>query len=209
MEKSPEIKELAIALAAFQSEVKGARQSGNNTFFNSTYSDLEDVWMAARDAKLAEVHGLSVLQLPAAVYNDGEALPGLTTMLMHISGQWISETMPLMLAKGDPQGQGSAITYARRYAFCGALGIFQHDDDAEKAQENVRRQVPNGAPASASTSITGAPKQALRICPKCGEANIRKSKKTEGEIYCWINTNGCGYVGTEADYHITSDEIPF
>jgi hypothetical protein len=37
--------------------------------------------------------------------------------------------MPLLLKSVDPQGQGSAITYARRYALCAVLGLSTGEDD--------------------------------------------------------------------------------
>jgi hypothetical protein len=37
--------------------------------------------------------------------------------------------MQLLLSKNDAQGQGSAITYARRYALCAVLNLVADDDD--------------------------------------------------------------------------------
>ncbi len=42
--------------------------------------------------------------------------------------------MMMPLSKNDPQGYGSAITYARRYALSSLVGIItENDDDAESA----------------------------------------------------------------------------
>jgi hypothetical protein len=41
--------------------------------------------------------------------------------------------MLLLLAKNDPQGQGSAITYARRYSLCSVLNLVADDDDDGQA----------------------------------------------------------------------------
>lgn len=73
--------------------------------------------------------GLVLVQSPSSL--DGE--PALTTRLIHVeTGEELSDTMPLMLAKDDPQGQGSAITYARRYALMSTLGLVaDEDNDAE------------------------------------------------------------------------------
>jgi hypothetical protein len=48
---------------------------------------------------------------------------------MHISGEWLKATANLKLAKQDPQGQGSAYTYMRRYALSGILGLATDEDD--------------------------------------------------------------------------------
>lgn len=60
------------------------------------------------------------------------------TTLTHISGQWISYLLVMPVAKSDPQGMGSAFTYARRYALAAALGLSQADDDAQLAVMTAR-----------------------------------------------------------------------
>jgi hypothetical protein len=56
----------------------------------------------------------------------------LTTTLLHESGEWLSGTMPVRVAKDDPQGVGSGITYARRYALAALCGVVADaDDDGE------------------------------------------------------------------------------
>jgi hypothetical protein len=42
--------------------------------------------------------------------------------------------MPVLTKDASPQGQGSGITYARRYALAAIVGLAQIDDDAEAAQ---------------------------------------------------------------------------
>ena len=59
---------------------------------------------------------------------------GLTTILMHDTGEFISSFMELMPIKEEPQAQGSAITYARRYALSAILGLdTEADDDGNQA----------------------------------------------------------------------------
>src|SRR5690606_19226633 len=65
----------------------------------------------------------------------------LTTMLMHVSGEWLAETYEMQPTKHDPQGAGSVITYQRRYALGAILGLnIDVDDDANKASEPVSKQ---------------------------------------------------------------------
>lgn len=52
---------------------------------------------------------------------------------MHRSGQWISGTAVVPIAKQDAQGYGATLTYARRYGLAALLGITQDDDDGERA----------------------------------------------------------------------------
>jgi hypothetical protein len=53
----------------------------------------------------------------------------LETTLYHTSGEWISGTQLVNPVKNDPQGLGSAITYARRYSLSAILGLVSDDDD--------------------------------------------------------------------------------
>jgi hypothetical protein len=64
----------------------------------------------------------------------------LTTRLVHESGEWIEDTATLPLPKNDPQGYGSAMTYARRYALSAITGLYQDDDDGNAASNGLSKQ---------------------------------------------------------------------
>ena len=122
--KSPEIGELAGALAKAQSEMEGAKKEITNPFFNSNYADLHAVIKSA--FPYLSKYGLSVTQ-------GNEMIMGavcVTTTLMHSSGQWLRSKVKLPLEKKNAQGVGSAITYGRRYGLSAMVGIAQFDDDA-------------------------------------------------------------------------------
>jgi hypothetical protein len=55
------------------------------------------------------------------------------TQLMHSSGQWIRSRTYMKPVKDDPQGIGSLISYARRYALQAVTMICPDDDDGEVA----------------------------------------------------------------------------
>ena len=123
-----EITELAKALNEFQAELVTVGKNSDNPFFKSKYADLADIMKQAQP--VLTKHGLSVVQLPDNI----EGKPALTTYLLHKSGQSVKATVPLTLAKEDPQGVGSAITYMRRYGYAAALQIvIDEDDDGNKA----------------------------------------------------------------------------
>ena len=134
MQHSEQIQELATALAKAQATMTGALKDSANPFFKSRYADLESVWTACRKA-LTE-NGLSVVQ-SASSAGDGVAV---TTMLLHSSGQWMRDTLPLHPKDMSPQGIGSAITYGRRYALAAMAGVYQTDDDAEAAHGRGKQQ---------------------------------------------------------------------
>jgi hypothetical protein len=131
-EQSTEIGELAAALAAAQGEITGALKDSKNPFFKSSYADLASVWDACR-VSLSK-NGLAVIQT-ASTSDAGAAV--ITTTLAHKSGQWIRGTLAMMPVKSDPQGMGSALTYARRYALAAMVGVAQVDDDANNASGKV------------------------------------------------------------------------
>jgi hypothetical protein len=124
MEKSESIKSLATALCSFQSAVETVKKGETNPFFKSKYASLSDILDVIRQP-LAD-NGLSFVQFPSGEY-------GLTTILMHVSGEFISEGYKMTPTKNDPQGAGSVITYQRRYALGAILGLnIDEDDDGNK-----------------------------------------------------------------------------
>ena len=127
MHKSESIANLAAALVAFQAEVRNPHNSAENPFHRNKYAPLQDILRDVRP--LLAQHGLSVSQL---VHSDGEAI-GVTTMLMHTSGEYIADTASMQpgseKGKSAAQVAGSIITYLRRYALAAVLGIASEDDD--------------------------------------------------------------------------------
>lgn len=127
MEKSESIKNIAIALNEFQRDVETIKKTETNPFFKSKYASLNDILNVIRQP-LAD-NGLSFVQFPKGKYC-------LDTMLLHTSGEWLSESYEMQPTKNDPQGAGSVITYQRRYALGAILRLnIDVDDDANAASE--------------------------------------------------------------------------
>ena len=105
---STTIGNLAEALAKAQAEMDGAAKDSTNPHFRSKYADLSSIRDACRP--LAK-HGLAFLQPTRA---EGAHVT-VTTLLVHVSGEWISEDLTLTAGQNTPQAVGSAITYGRRY----------------------------------------------------------------------------------------------
>jgi hypothetical protein len=182
MSQSESIANLCKALIAVQSALKPVARDGNANY--GKYSTLAEVTEAGRE--LLAKNGLAVTQLPTTL-SDGSS--GLWTMLMHTSGEWLDGEMPLLLSKEDPQGQGSGITYARRYALAALLQITQEDDDGQKAT-NSRQQYQQKQPAAPSSAPPRRP--SAPPCPSCHNANsTHKSTRGEG-FYCNPKSEGCG-----------------
>lgn len=145
MRHSESIKEIAAAVAAFQSEVKDPSRNGENPHFKSKYVQLDGLLAAVRP--ILAKHGLSIVQ---STGGNGQDI-SVSTMLLHRSGEWI-ETDALMIkpAKADPQGCMSAITYSRRYSLSAALGVAWDDDDDGNAASTPPKEEKQKAKAKAT-----------------------------------------------------------
>lgn len=121
---SDQLNDLAAALSKTQGAIKTAVKAKENPFFKSRYADLPSIMAVCRDALTS--NGLAVTQVSDF---EGPEM-WLDTMLIHSSGQWIAGRYPIRPVKNDPQGLGSAQSYARRYALMAMIGIVA-DDDSE------------------------------------------------------------------------------
>jgi hypothetical protein len=139
-ETSQTIDKLAAALAKAQAEIEGAEKDRANPAFRARYATLAAVWEAWQ--AVGPKNGLAVSQWP------GEFIEGkltMVSMLSHSSGEWMRQTLTMPVAKADPQGYGSATTYARRYALMALAGIAPEDDDGNAASAAPRKQHPTPA----------------------------------------------------------------
>lgn len=130
MNRSESIVKIAPALAKAYTNIGVAAKGGENPHYDSAFATLGDVMKVCKQPLLEQ--GISVLQLVGYDPEGGF----LETILLHESGEYIGEKMRLKESKpNDPQAQGSAISYARRYALQSACFIPAVDDDAEGATE--------------------------------------------------------------------------
>jgi hypothetical protein len=143
-------KSLLASLLAVQRDTPAVQKTKINPAFRSKYVSLDSLMETVMP--VLNTHGLVWVTLPG---RDPQGEPALSYRLIHAeTGEAIEGTMPLMLAKGDPQGQGSAITYARRYSLMAVLGLVaDEDDDGNKAS----RRTPAPAAKSNGHTATAAP----------------------------------------------------
>lgn len=196
MKMSEKIDALAKALCEVQGELVFAKKDSTNPFFKSTYADLGANLEAYQP--LLTKHGLCVSQLMGSS-PEGATV---TTMLMHVSGQWICGELPTCAKTRDPQGQGSAITYARRYSYQGIVMGAAEDDDAESAMQRPREQAQKPA-LKAVAKTSGAPKMTTAEVNGLaqGEYRIPFGKmrgKTFSEIDPEVLDNYCTWIKDKA-----------
>lgn len=144
------IEKLAVALVKVQAEIRVAKKGSvlkmekeGRTLFQTKYADLGAVWEACHEALTK--NGIAVVQAPR--FDAG--VQRLVTHLIHESGQSISGEYLIRPVKDDPQGMGSAFTYARRHSLCAMVGIISEDDDGKIASTTRGKNGPTSKVAAA------------------------------------------------------------
>jgi hypothetical protein len=144
------VKTLAAALLAAQREMPAVRKDGKGHVGNR-FATINAILEAARP--ILNTHGIVVIQAPTQV----NGFPALRTVLLHESGELFEDTMLLVMAQSTPQGQGSGLTYARRYALAAMLGLEQEDDDGAAATPKPRASRKGVAGEAGATSSAPHP----------------------------------------------------
>lgn len=147
-EQSPELGELAKALAAAQGEMENAGKSKDNPFFKSKYADLaaiKSVSQAALTKNVLSVVGMNFTRGPEA---------GVRMMLLHGSGQFVACVCTTAPKDKGPQAMGSCWSYLRRYAKSALLDIATEDDDAESAEGRNKPAAAGGAARANTVKAT-------------------------------------------------------
>ncbi len=125
------------------------KKTDKNPFFKSTYAGLPSVLEVV--LPILHAHSLYVSQSP--ISEDGRV--GVRTTITHSGGESISGEFTMTLAKNDPQGAGSAITYARRYALVSMLGLnVDEDDDGNSASTPALSKVIHSKTPSITKTVT-------------------------------------------------------
>lgn len=153
----------AAAFVAAQSELTGVVKDAKNPHFRSTYATLEAVTEALRPV-LAK-HKLAYMQFPGTLTEVGLTVQ---TTVFHECGEGAVGNFTVPIAKRDPQGAGSAITYACRYALMAAFGLPPTDDDGEAAMDR------GNAPSAAKPAPQPKPR-AEATKPKPAEPDAMKN----------------------------------
>lgn len=101
-------------------------------------------------------NGLGITQLAQRV--EGGAL--VVTKIIHESGQSFSDGgMFVPAAKLDPQGIGSGLSYAKRYAWLAVCGVATDDDDGAAALQGIQTEKREQAEAAALAAARLTPGQ--------------------------------------------------
>ena len=129
------MKSIATALVAAQKDFAPAIKTATNPHYRSKYVTLDGCIDAVIDA--LNSHGIFLHQ---ATHHDEHGV-AVETIFLHESGEQLSGgTLFVPAPKHDPQGYGSALSYARRYSLMAACGIAPEDDDGNAASKSVSKE---------------------------------------------------------------------
>ena len=160
MARNPKI---AAAFVKAQTQFAPALKTATNPHFKSRYVDLAGCVEAVMEA--LNTNGIGLIQRT----HESESGVNVETMFLHESGESVSAgVLHVPAPKNDPQGYGSALTYARRYSLMAACGIAPEDDDGNAASK-----------ASKSKPAPMSDDQTDEIRDKCRRAAKPTSDLTE------------------------------
>lgn len=127
------MKNLATALVKAQKAFGPALKTSTNPHFRSRYADLSACVEAVIDA--LNDNGIALIQRN---FDHGNSGVTIETLFIHESGEILEcGKLHVPASKQDPQGYGSALTYARRYSLMAACGIAPEDDDGNAASRKT------------------------------------------------------------------------
>lgn len=146
------MKNIATAFVKAQRDFAPALKTSTNPHFKSKYADLAACVEAVIDA--LNTNGIAMIQRT----HDDETGVTVETVFIHESGETIeSGRLHVPAAKNEPQGYGSALTYARRYSLMAACGIAPEDDDGNSASRKPKNQtLTDSAVADFVATISGS-----------------------------------------------------
>lgn len=163
--------DLAVSLVKAQADFPDIPRSKTVTVktergsYDFAYAPLDAIIKATRP--VLTKYDLAISQL----INKSDNGTVVVTKLLHISGESLESTTPLVQIGNGPQAFGSALTYIRRYAYCAILCIqAEDDDDANAAEGHV---VAPRTPAFPSTvhppkQIVAQPKETKNVIAEPG-----------------------------------------
>lgn len=146
------MKNIAAALVKAQKKFSPALKTSTNPHFRSKYADLSACVEAVIDA--LNDNGIALIQRT----HECESGVMVETVFIHESGEvFEAGRLHVPASKNDPQGYGSALTYARRYSLMASCGIAPEDDDGNAASRQPKQEQKPFDVAAACHAIESAP----------------------------------------------------
>ena len=131
------MKNISAAFVKAKRAFGPALKCKTNPAFKSKYADLAACLEAVDEALLD--NGIALIQ---ETFEDATGIT-VETVFMHESGESLRcGKLHVPASKQDPQGYGSALSYARRYSLMASCGIAAEDDDGNAASKKPEQKKP-------------------------------------------------------------------
>ena len=128
------MKHIATAFINAKKAFGPVLKTANNPHFKSKFAPLDACLEAVDNACLNA--GIALYQ---ETFEDATGVT-VETVFLHESGEVLRcGKLHVPASKQDPQGYGSALTYARRYSLLTACGIAAEDDDGNHGSRPVEK----------------------------------------------------------------------
>lgn len=161
MNTSDKITTIMPLLLKVQKSMESVVKGEVNPFFKSNYADINSVI----DVCKTPLNDAGILVLQPVGHDElGDYVE---TILIHAnSGEFVTDKMRLVPTT-DPQKQGSAITYARRYALQSLLFMQAVDDDGNTASAVSKGTTAPNLPKYEGDTVSITDDSPVWKCPEC------------------------------------------
>ena len=171
------MKNIATALVQAQKAFGPALKSATNPHFRSKYADLA----ACVDAVMSSLNAAGIALIQKSYDSDNGVM--VETVFVHESGETLEcGILHVPASKQDPQGYGSALTYARRYSLMAACGIAPEDDDGNAGSRRTEIRTVDGLTDHLSAINAAADEPALIKAFKEGYAACKGDEAWQNTI---------------------------
>lgn len=181
MKLSEKFDEVLPALHKARSMFVKVKKDKQNTHLKNRYATLDSVL----DAITPALTDNDLMLMQDMIESEAPNRIKVETTVIHVSGQWVKFYAELPIVKNDPQGVGSAFTYARRYAAAAAFGLSQADDDAQIAVKSAQDWKRDIDKCEDLESLQRVLKQAWSSCDPASKQVVKEhyeSRKAQIEI---------------------------
>jgi len=167
---------IATALLEFHKTNPSAFEDKRNPHVKNQYASLESVINTVRTASQ---FGLTFTQ---EMDFEGD-ITFVRTVMMHSSGDTrVSRTKIVSKDPNDPQKQGSAISYAKRYGLQSIFGLPSDDDDGEIANKDGKPPTDPILEAIKNAQSIKELNQIYKSNQPLTDTNLRTIKAKRGEL---------------------------
>lgn len=186
---SPSLDKLIPDLIRFQKAVQNPDQNktghvykDGKFMYSFKYATLDRLFESTQEL-LADCK-LAITQIPR---EKEPTVYELVTLLLHTSGQWIKSVTPILTDGRTNQQFGSALTYAKRYAYAAILRIAgDEDDDGNAADGNQQvtgdnKPPPRRKPGRPRKTETKPPEEEKKTARRKTKRTKRETKPGPGE----------------------------